>query len=98
MIKEAIHNIKKSPNVTVSGKLHFCLDGAYDSNENFDQCDENDTIAVIAMRKNFSGNANGSTTRKKHGFIQFGNCKVNRKNERMFNRLTKKQKLENQKQ
>ena len=73
-------------------------DGAYDSNDNFKQYKKYNVIPVIPVRKNFSGKANGSTTRKEQGFIQLGNCKINHKNERMLNSLTEEQKSENQKQ
>jgi len=97
LLSEALQNIDLSPNVKISDNISVGADGAYDSNENFDQCKKYNVIPVIPVRKNFSGKANGSTARKKQGFIQLGNCKINYKNERMFNLLTEEQKLENQK-
>jgi len=97
LLSEAIHNIENSPNVMPSENLCVGGDSAYDSKENFDECKQQNVIPVIPIRKNFSGNAKGSTARKEQGFLQFGNCKINRKNAKMFNSLTKEQKLENQK-
>ncbi len=99
LLSEAIQNIKNSPNVVVpSDELCVSADGAYDSNENFKQCKKYNIIPVIPIRKNFSGKANGNIARKEQGFIQLGNCKINHKNERIFNLLTEEQKSENQKQ
>lgn len=98
LLSEAIYNIKNSPNAISSDELCVSADGAYDSNENFEQCKKYNVIPVIPVRKNFSGKANGSTARKKQGFLQLGNCKINCKNEWAFNLLTEEQKLENQKQ
>lgn len=95
LLDEALYNIENSPNVVASGKLHVGADGAYDSNDNFKECEKRNLIPVIPVRKNFSGNAKGSTARKKQGLIQLGNCKINYKNIKMFNQLTEKQKLEN---
>ncbi len=98
LLSEAIQNIRDSPNVKSYDDLCVGADGAYDSNENFEQCKKYNVIPVIPVRKNFSGKAKGSTARKKQGFLQLGNCKINCKNEWAFNRLTEEQKLENQKQ
>ena len=97
LLDEALQNIKDSPNVIQSNELHVGVDGAYDSNENFDECRQQNTIPVIPIRKNFSIKTDGSTARKEQGLIQLGNCKMNPKNVKMFNQLTEKQKLENQK-
>jgi len=98
LLSEAIQNIENSPNVEFSDDISVGADGAYDSNENFEECKKYNVIPVIPIRKNFSGKANGSTTRKEQGFLQLGNCKINRKNVKMFNSLTEEKKLENQKQ
>ena len=95
LLDEALYNIENSPNVVASEKLHVGADGAYDSNDNFKECEKNNVIPVIPIRKNFSGKANGNTARKKQGLIQLGNCKINRKNIKTFNDLTDEQKLEN---
>jgi len=98
LLSEALQNIDLSPNVKTSDDISVSANGAYDSNENFEECEKYNVIPVIPIRKNFSGKANGSTARKKQGFIQLGNCKINRKNVKIFNSLTEEQKLENQKQ
>ncbi len=98
LLSEAIYNIENSPNVIPSDELCVGADGAYDSNENFEECKKQNVIPVIPVRKNFSGKADGSTVRKEQGFLQLGNCKINRKNVKMFNQLTEEKKLENQKQ
>lgn len=98
LLSEAIQNIENSSNVKSSDDISVGADGAYDSNENFDQCKKYNVIPVIPIRKNFSGKANGSTTRKEQGFLQIGNCKINHKNVKMFNSLTEEKKVENQKQ
>ncbi len=95
LLDEALQNIENSPNVTSSEKLHVGCDGAYDSNDNFDECEKRNVIPIIPIRKNFSGKAKGSTARKKQGFMQLGNCKMNRKNVKMFNHLTNEQKIQN---
>ena len=97
LLDETLQNIKKSPNVVPSDEMCVGADGAYDSNENFEQCKKYNVIPAISVRKNFSGKANGSTVRKEQGFIQLDNCKINHKNERIFNSLTEEQKSENQK-
>ena len=94
LLDEALENIEKSPNVKQSEKLSVGADGAYDSNENFKECKKQN---VIPVRKNFSVKTDGSIIRKEQGLIQLGNCKMNPKNVKMFNQLTEKQKLENQK-
>lgn len=98
LLDEALQNIGKSPNVLQSDEMYVGADGAYDSNDNFDECKKRNVIPVIPVRKNFSGKAKGSTARKEQGLIQLGNCKMNRKNIRMFNQLTEEQKIMNQKQ
>lgn len=98
LLSEAIYNIENSSNVEFSDDISVGADGAYDSNENFEECKKYNVIPVIPIRKNFSGKTNGSNTRKEQGFLQLGNCKINRKNVKMFNQLTEENKLENQKQ
>ncbi len=98
LLSEAIQNIENSSNVEFSDDISVGADGAYDSNENFEECKKQNVIPVIPIRKNFSGKANGSIVRKEQGFLQLGNCKINRKNVKMFNQLTEEKKLENQKQ
>ena len=88
LLIEAIQNIENSSNVEFSDDINVGADGAYDSNENFEECKKYNVIPVIPVRKNFSGKANGSTIRKEQGFLQLGNCKINRKNVKMFNQLT----------
>jgi len=97
LLDEALQNIKDSPNIIQSNELYVGADGAYDSNENFDECRQQNIIPAIPVRKNFSIKTDGSIMRKEQGFIQLGNCKMNPKNVKMFNQLTEKQKLENQK-
>ena len=79
LLDEALQNIENSPNVTSSEKLHVGCDGAYDSKDNFDECEKRNVIPAIPIRKNFSGKANKSTARKEQGFIQLGNSKMNHK-------------------
>ncbi len=98
LVDEAMQNIKDSPNVTASDELCVGADGAYDSNENFKHCKENDVIPVIPIRKNFSYKKDGDITRNEQGLIQLGNCKINRKNKQAFDKLTEEQKLENRKE
>ncbi len=98
LVDEAMQNIKDSPNVTASDELCVGADGAYDSNEHFKHCKENDLIPVIPIRKNFSYKKDGDTTRNEQELIQLGNCKINRKNKQVFDKLTEEQKLEKQKQ
>jgi hypothetical protein len=97
LLDEALQNIEKSPNVVQSDEMYVGADGAYDSNDNFDECRKQNVIPAIPVRKNFSGKAKGNTARKEQGLIQLGNCKINRKNIKMFNHLTEEEKLENQK-
>ena len=97
LLEEALQNIKDSPNVIQSDKLSVGADGAYDSNENFDECKKNNVIPVIPVRRNFSIKTDGSVTRKEQGLMQLGNCKMNPKNVETFSQLTEKQKSENQK-
>ena len=97
LLDEALQNIKDSPNVIQSEKLSVGADGAYDSNENFDECDKQNVIPVIPVRKNFSLKADGSIIRKEQGLRQLGNCKMNHKNMKMFSQLTEEQKMNNQK-
>jgi len=97
LLDEALYNIEKSPNVVQSDEMYVGADGAYDSNDNFDECKKQNVIPAIPVRKNFSGKAKGSTARKEQGLIQLGNCKINRKNIKMFNHLTEEEKSGNQK-
>jgi len=60
LLDEALQNIKDSPNVTQSNELYVGADGAYDSNENFDECRQQNIIPAIPVRKNFSIKTNGS--------------------------------------
>ena len=97
LLSEALQNINDSPNVEQSEELFVGCDGAYDSNDNFKECENQNVIPIIPVRKNFSIKTDGSTARKEQGLLQLGNCKMNHKNVKMFNSLTEKQKLENQK-
>jgi len=98
LLSESLKNIKSSHNVKTSEQLFVGADGAYDSNNNFKTCKKQNVIPVIPVRKNFSIKTDGSIARKEQGFIQLGNCKMNDKNIEMFDKLTKQQKIENQKQ
>ncbi len=95
LLEEALQNIENSPNVEKSEELLVGADGAYDSNENFDECKQQNIIPAIPVRRNFSIKTDGSVTRKEQGLMQLGNCKMNPKNIEMFSQLTEKQKLEN---
>ena len=95
LLGEALQNIENSPNVVPSEKLSVGCDGAYDSNDNFDECTQQNVIPAIPVRRNFSIKTEGGVTRKEQGLMQLGNCKINHKNIKMFNQLTEKQKLEN---
>jgi len=98
LFNEALQNIENSANVRTSDNLCVGLDGAYDSNDNFDKCKQQNVIPIIPVRKNFSIKTDGSIARKEQGLLQLGNCKMNAKNVEMFNQLTEEQKMNNQKQ
>lgn len=98
LLSEALYNIENSPNVQKSEELIVGADGAYDSNDNFDECKKQDVIPAIPVRKNFSTKTKGSTARKEQGLLQLANCKLDEKNIDLFNQLTEEQKAENQKQ
>jgi hypothetical protein len=95
LLDEALQNIENAPNVILSDELSVGCDGAYDSNDNFDECKQQNVIPAIPVRKNFSIKTDGNVTRKEQGLMQLGNCKMNPKNVKIFNQLTEKQKLEN---
>jgi hypothetical protein len=57
LLSEAIQNIENSSNVILSDDISVGADGAYDSNENFEECKKYNVIPVIPVRKNFSGKA-----------------------------------------
>ena len=97
LLSEALSNIENSPNVEKSEELLVGADGAYDSNENFKECDKQNVVPVIPVRKNFSPYTKGNKTRKEQGLLQLGNCKMNPENVKSFARLTEGQKKENQK-
>ena len=98
LLDEALQNIENSTNVTSSEELFIGCDGAYDSNNNFDECKKNNVTPVIPVRSNFSVKTKGSDVRKQQGFLQLGNCKMNLKNIKIFDNLTKEQKIQNRKQ
>ena len=98
LLDETLQNIENSANVTSSEELSVGCDGAYDSNDNFDECKKNNVIPVIPVRKNFSVKAKGSDVRKQQGLLQLGNCKINPDNIKSFGNLTEEQKKQNQKQ
>ena len=103
LLDEALQNIDRSPNVKASEKLSVGADGAYDTNENFEQqCQKKNVTPVIPVRKNFSVKTGGGTARKEQGLAQLGNCggscSTSRKNIRMFGQLTEEQKRQNQRQ
>ena len=98
LLDEALQNIKDSPNVEQSEELLVGCDGAYDSNDNFEECSKQNAISIIPVRKNFSIKTDGSITRKQQGVLQLGNCKMNPKNLKIFDQLPEEQKVENQKQ
>ncbi len=98
LLSEALYNIENSPNVQKSEEMIVGADGAYDSNDNFDECKKQDVIPAIPVRKNFSTKTKGSTARKEQGLLQLANCKLDEKNIDLFNQLTEEQKTENQKQ
>ncbi len=97
LLSEALCNIENSANVKQSKELSVCADGAYDSNDNFKECEKQKVIPIIPVRKNFSMKTNGSVTRKKQGLLQLGNSKMNLENIKMFNDLTEEQKMQNKK-
>ena len=98
ILDEALQNIENSANATASEELSVGCDGAYDSNDNFDECKKQNVTPVIPVRNNFSVKTKGSDVRKQQGLLQLGNCKMNLKNIKMFNDLTKDQKIQNKKQ
>ncbi len=99
LLSEALHNIENSTNVVVpADQLLVSADGAYDSNDNFEQCKKKDVIPVIPIRKNFSIKTKGNNVRKEQGLLQLGNCKMNSQNIKIFDDLTEEQKKANQKQ
>ena len=98
LLSEALYNIENSTNVTSSEELSVGCDGAYDSNDNFDECKKNNVIPVIPVRKNFSVKTKGSDVRKQQGLLQLGNCKMNLNNIKIFDNLTEEQKMQNKKQ
>ncbi|MBA4718970.1 MAG: IS5 family transposase [Nitrosopumilus sp.] len=98
LLSEALYNIENSTNVVPSEELLVGCDGAYDSNDNFDECEKQNVTPVIPIRKNFSVKTKGSDVRKKQGLLQLGDCKINHKNVKMFNDLTEEQKMQNKKQ
>ncbi len=99
LLSEALHNIENSTNVVVpADQLLVSADGAYDSNDNFEQCKKKDVIPVIPIRKNFSIKTKDNNVRKEQGLLQLGNCKMNSQNIKIFDDLTEEQKKANQKQ
>ena len=98
LLSKALQNIKDSPNVEQSEELLVGCDGVYDSNDNFDECEKNNVTPVIPVRNNFSVKTKGSDVRKQQGLLQLGNCKMNLKNIKIFDDLTKEQKIQNRKQ
>lgn len=98
LLSEALQNIDDSANVVQSKELKVGLDGAYDTNDNFEECEKKNINPVIPVRKNFSPYTKGNKTRKEQGLVQLGNCEMNPENVEMFDKLTEEQKKENQKQ
>ena len=98
LLDEALQNIENSTNVLPSEELSVGCDGAYDSNDNFNECEKQNVIPVIPVRKNFSPNTKGSDVRKQQGLLQLGNCKMNHENIKIFDDLTEEQKMQNRKQ
>ena len=98
LLDEALQNIGNSPNVEKSQEMVVGCDGAYDSNDNFETCENNNVIPAIPVRKNFSIKTKGNIARKEQGLIQLGNCEMNPENLKTFDNLTEEQKMENKKQ
>lgn len=70
-----------------------CLDAAYDSKESYRLFDEHGVEGPVPVRRNFSGNANGSTARKEAGFRQLGGFdKIDRDAQQKFAKMTDEQK------
>ena len=98
LIEQTYRNAEKSPNVETTKDTKVAADGAYDSNENYEYCEEQNIEPLIPVRINFSENADGSVSRKKAGFKQLGGVdSINKNAERRFAELTRDEKLENQK-
>jgi hypothetical protein len=70
ILDEALQNIENSTNVTSSEELSVGCDGAYDSNDNFDECEKRNVTPVIPVRNNFSVKTKGSDVRKQQGLLQ----------------------------
>ena len=69
LLSGALQNTKDSPNVEQSEELLVGCDGAYDSNDNFDECEKNDVTPVIPVRNNFSVKTKGSDVRKQQDLV-----------------------------
>ena len=98
LLSEALHNIENSSNVKKSEELLVGADGAYDTNDNFKECEKKNVIPIIPVRKNFSPKTKGNKLRKEQGLLQLGHCEMNAENIKMFDGLTEQQRKENQKQ
>ena len=78
-------------------KAKVGLDAAYDSKESYRLFDEHGVEGLVPVRRNFSGNANGSTARKEAGFRQLGGFdKIDRDAQQKFAKMTDEQKTANQ--
>lgn len=98
LLSDALSNIENASNVVPSENLKVSADGAYDTNDNFKECEKKNITPVIPVRKNFSPYTKGSKTRKEQGLQQLGNCEGNPENIKSFENLTGYQKYQNQKQ
>ena len=75
LLDEVLQNIGKSSNVLQSDEMYVGTDGAYDSNDNFDECNKQDVILVILVRKNFSLKTDGRYDRRWSVEIAFSTFK-----------------------
>ena len=74
-------------------KVKVCLDAAYDSKESYRLFDEHGVEGPVPVRRNFAGNANGSTARKEAGFRQLGGFdRIDRDAQQKFAKMTDEQK------
>ena len=69
LLGEALQNIENSSNAESSEELLVGCDGAYDSNDVFEECEKRNVIPIIPVRKNFSIKADGSVTRKEQARV-----------------------------